>query len=169
MPGQDLHVDHAWDWDKEDLSKPAAQRFFEAYAHAVNTRTFGQGSMTRWYSSKVTYRSETGKVFQSADEMKAWMSELFFSFEKINHVPEYYLQYTEGGVFRVHAGFLRQFWLKGNTGEKPDTETPTSWVCEIGPGDEPDAYLGLQFKKVSLYWDKTKTVELLKRALPSDR
>jgi hypothetical protein len=124
--------------------------------------------MTKWYSSKAVYRSETGKIFHGADEMKAWMIDLFFSFEKINHISEYYVQYKIGDATKVHVGFRRQLWIKGNTGAEPDTDTPVAWICEIGPADEPDGHLGLQFKNVSLHWDKTKTVELLTKKLPSD-
>lgn len=166
---KNLYVDNAWTWTTSGPPKPLEQQFFDAYAEAVNSRTFAQGSMTRWYSSKTRYRSETGHIFHGAEEMKAWMSELFFSFEKIAHVPEYYLQYElDNGVVKVHAGFRRQLWIKGNNGDKPDTDTPAAWVCEIGPADEADGHLGLQFKDVSLYWDKSKTVALLKKKLPSD-
>lgn len=168
MTAQDLYVDNAWNWSTKDPTKPIQQQFFEAYADAVNSRTFAQGSMTRWYSSKTAYRSETGKVFHGAEEMQAWMTELFFTFEKIAHVPEYYIQYNVDGAVKIHAGFRRQLWIKGNTGDEPDTDTPVAWVCEIGPADEADGHLGLQFKDVSLYWDKTKTVALLKEKLPSD-
>ncbi|GIZ44721.1 hypothetical protein CKM354_000791200 [Cercospora kikuchii] len=131
--------------------------------------------MTKYYSPKVLFRSETGKLFHGAEEMKTWMKDLFFSFEKIQHVPEYYMQHSyktaEGQkVTKVHAQFRRLLWLKGNVGDEADVEAPVAWICEIGKADEADGdgYLGLQFKEVSLYWDKTKTVELLKRGLPSD-
>lgn len=166
---QDLYIDRAWDWSIPDPSKPTDQKFFEGYAEAVNSRTFTEGLMTKWYSSKTFYRSETGHVFHGAAEMREWMKELFFSFEKIAHVPEYYIRYKEGDEYRVHAGFRRQLWIKGNTSDVPDTDTPTSWVTIIGPADEPEGFLGLQFKDTSLYWDKTKTVALLKKALPSDK
>lgn len=166
---QDLYVDRAWDWTTTDPSKPEDQRFFEAYARAVNSRTFNEGPMTKWYSSKTVYRSETGRVFQGAAEMRERMEELFFSFEKIAHIPEYFIRYKEGDGYRVHAGFRRQLWLKGNTLDVPDTDTPTSWVTIIGPADKPEGYLGLQFKDTTLYWDKTKTVALLEKSLPSDK
>lgn len=168
MTANTLYVDNTWDWTKDDSDKPVEQRFFNGYARAVDSRTFGTGSMLKWYSSHVEYRSETGKVFHGADEMKAWMADLFFKFEKINHVPEYYLQYGDGEALKVHMGVRRQLWLKGNTGTEPDVDTPLAWVCEIGPADEPEGYLGLQFKAVNLYWDKAKTVALLQQRLPSD-
>lgn len=168
MAAQELYVDNAWDWSSENPAKPVEQRFFEAYAHAIDSRTFGQTSITKWYSSKVVYRSETGKVFHGADAMLAWMLDLFFRFEKIRHIPEYYIQYKVDGVMKVHVGFRRQLWIKGNTGDEPDTDTPCAWICEIGPAAEPDGTLGLQFKQVSIHWDKTKTVALLKKGLPSD-
>jgi hypothetical protein len=168
MAAQDLYVDNAWDQKSKDPTRPAEQRFFQAYGDAVDSRTFGQESMTKWYSSKVVYRSETGKLFHGANEMKAWMDELFFSFEKINHILEYYVQYKIGEATKVHVGFRRQLWIKGNVGAEPDTDTPVAWICEIGPTDDADGYLGLQFKHVSLHWDKTRTVEMLKKNLPSD-
>jgi hypothetical protein len=168
MTAQDLYVDRTWDWTTNNPSKPEDQQFFEGYAQAVNTRTFTQGPMTEWYSSTTKYRSETGAVFHGAEEMRGWMTELFFSFEKIDHVPEYYIHYKEGDEYRVHAGFRRRLWLKGNTSDEPDTDTPVAWVAVIGPADEPEGYLGLQFKDTSLYWDKTKTVDLLQKSLPSD-
>ncbi|OQN95651.1 hypothetical protein B0A48_18175 [Cryoendolithus antarcticus] len=124
--------------------------------------------MTKWYSSKTVYRSETGKVYHGAEEMKAWMTELFYSFEANKHIPEYYVQYKVDGATKIHVGFRRLLWIKGNTGPEPDTDTPVAWICEIGPADDPDAYLGLQFKTSSIHWDKTQTVALLKKKLPSD-
>lgn len=175
MPASDLYIDNAWTWTTEDPNKPSEQKFFEAYGRSVDSLTFAQTSMTQWYSSKVTFRSETGKLFHGAEEMKTWMKDLFFSFEKIKHVPEYYVQYSSKNAegkesMKVHAQFRRLLWLKGNTGDEPDVDTPVAWVCEVGKADEgdEDGYLGLQFKDVSLYWDKTKTVALLKKALPSD-
>jgi hypothetical protein len=165
---RDLYVDNAWQTDSTDPTRPAEQRFFEAYGDAVNSRTFERESMTKWYSSRVVYRSETGKVFHGADEMTAWMSELFFNFEKVHHIREYYVQYRIDKVTKVHVGFRRQLWIKGNVGAEPDTDTPVAWICDVGPTDESDGYLGLQFKNVSIHWDKTKTIELLKKNLPSD-
>ncbi|RXK34314.1 hypothetical protein BBD39_05635 [Arsenophonus endosymbiont of Bemisia tabaci Asia II 3] len=46
MAPHDLYVDRAWDWTITDPSKPEDQRSFEGYAHAVTTRTFGDGLMT---------------------------------------------------------------------------------------------------------------------------
>lgn len=107
--------------------------------------------------------------------MKKWMVGLFFSFERYRHVPEYYLQYTlddddEGkNHVKAHVGFRRQLWVKGNLSEIPDTDTPVAWVCTIGGEEEgEEGCLRLQFKGVSLYWDKTRTVELLGKKLPSD-
>lgn len=169
MAPHDLYVDRAWDWTVADPSKPEDQRFFEGYAHVVNTRTFGNGPMTRWYSSTTKYRSETGATYSGAEEMKDWTTELFFTFEKIDHFPEYFIHYKDGSEYRVHAGFRRRLWIKGNTSDVPDTDTPVTWVTVIGPSDDPEGYLGLQFKDTSLFWDKTKTVGLLKKLLPSDR
>lgn len=169
MAPHDIYVDNAWDWTVPDSSKPEDQKFFEGYAQAVNTRKFAESPLTIWYSSKTRFRSETGAVFNGAVEMKVWMTELFFSFEKIDHAAEYYMRYKDGEEYKVHAGFRRRLWLKGNTSDVPDTETPVAWVTVIGPADEPEGYLGLQFKDTNIYWDKTKTVGLLKKALPSDR
>ena len=58
--------------------------------------------------------------------------------------------------------------MKGNDSIDPDVDVPVAWVYEIGSADDSDGHLGPQFRKVSLYWDKTQTIGLLRKALPSD-
>jgi hypothetical protein len=168
MVQRDIHVEDPWVWGG-DAPKTSAEKFFEAYAHAVETRTFADTS-TQWYGDLTVYRSETGKVFYGPEEMKQWMSTLFFSFEKVEHLPEHYLEVPNSdGTVKVHASFQRRLWLKGNTGTEPDIDTPMAWMCTIGPAVGTEGYLGLHFRNVSLYWDKTRTVQLLGKALPSDQ
>ena len=152
-----------------DQPKTDAMKFFEAYAQAVESRTFGD-EITKWYGDSTVYRSETGKIFYGAEEMRQWMTALFFKFESLDHLPEHYLELPESDkTVKVQASFRRRLWLKGNTGAEPDIDTPMAWMCHIGPAKGGNGHLGLHFHDVQLYWDKTKTVELLGVALPSDK
>ncbi|KAK4496119.1 hypothetical protein PRZ48_012098 [Zasmidium cellare] len=111
---------------------------------------------------------ETLKEFHGVDAMAAWMRDLFIPFERINHVPETYLEYgNEDGSVTVHATFLRQFWLKGNVGEEPDSNTSVAWVAKVGKAETEDGFMGLQWKELNLFWDKTRIVGLFGK-LPSD-
>lgn len=168
MSSKQVFIQNPWIWGGNN-PKTDAMRFFEAYADAVENRTFGE-EITKWYGDLTVYRSETGKIFYGAEEMRQWMSTLFFSFEKVDHPPEHYLELPEDdGTSKVYASFRRRLWLKGNTGEEPDIDTPMAWMCHIGPAKGGNGYLGLHFHDVQLYWDKAKTVQLLGVALPSDK
>lgn len=168
MVQREIHVKDPWVWEDENASKTSAEKFFQVYGQSVNSRTFAD-TITQWYGDMTVFRSETGKVFHGAEEMKQWMSTLFFSFEKVEHIPEHYLEIPNSdGTVKVHASFRRRLWLKGNTSTEPDVDTPMAWMCSIGPAVGGEGYLGLHFRNVSLYWDKTRTVQLLGKVLPSD-
>lgn len=156
MPRTEAFISNPWIWYNDEEKTPT-QKFFEAYANAVNTRTFGEASITRWYAPSIVTRSETLKEFHGAQAMADWMRDLLIPFERINHIPETYLEYTNpDGTVCVHARFLRQLWLKGNTSDEPE------------PAETEDGYNGLQWKELQLFWDKTKLVSLFGK-LPSDK
>ncbi|KAF2159790.1 hypothetical protein M409DRAFT_29789 [Zasmidium cellare ATCC 36951] len=145
------------------------EKFFEAYANAVNTRAFSESPLTKWYAPSIVTRSETLKEFHGVQAMADWMRDLFIAFERINHIPETYLEYRNpDGTVTVHATFLRHFWLKGNKGEEPDSNTPVAWFAKVEPAETEDGYDGLHWKELQLFWDKTKLVELFEK-LPSDK
>jgi hypothetical protein len=130
MVQREIHIKDPWVWG---APKTSAEKFFEAYGQSVGARTFAD-QITKWYGDLTVYRSETGKVFYGAEEMKQWMSTLFFSFEKLEHIPEHYLEIPNSdGTVKVHASFRRRLWLKGNSSTEPDVDTPMAWICSIGP------------------------------------
>lgn len=167
MPRTEAFIANPWIWYNDEEKTPT-QMFFEAYANAVNTRTFDEAPMTRWYAPSVNTRSETLKEFHGAQAMADWMRDLFIPFERIHHIPETYLEHTNpDGTVSVYATCLWQFWLKGNMSDEPDSNTPLAWVAKVGLAETEDGYNGLQWKELQLFWDKTKLVSLFGK-LPSD-
>lgn len=49
----------------------------------------------------------------------------------------------------------RNIWVGERTEGEPDVSAPAFWVARIGKADEgcEEAFLGLHFKEVWLYWD----------------
>jgi hypothetical protein len=86
--------------------------------------------------------------------MWAWMKQIFGQFERLRHdlLKIRDIEQDDGSSV-VMVQMVRNLWMLGNTGEKPDVSAPTFWLCRIGPADHPDAFNGLQFKEVWLYWD----------------
>lgn len=121
MVQRDVHIEDPWVYGG-DAPKTSAQSFFESYAMGVDARMFAS-TITQYYGDLTVYRSETGKVFHGAEEMKQWMNTLFFSFERVQHLPEKYLEIANpDGTVKVHLSVRRRLWLKGNISNEPDTE-----------------------------------------------
>lgn len=97
--------------------------------------------------------------------MWAWMKKLFGQFEGLRHdiVNIWEIRQNDNSS-TLFVQMVRNIWIPGNKTEKPEVSAPTFWVCSIGTADNEDAFAGLQFKEVWLYWDTA----LLAPFLPKD-
>jgi len=139
---------------KDGSSLTAAQKFFLHYATAVDSKAFTEGSGLKYYSKDMVFHNQNNAEYHGADQMWAWMKQIFGQFERLRHdILQMWDIKQDDGTSLVMLRMVRNVWVLGNTGEEPNVSAPTFWVCKIGPADYADAHEGLQFKEVWLYWD----------------
>jgi hypothetical protein len=59
----------------------------------------------------------------------------------------------DDGTSQIYAQNVRNLWLLGNEGEKPDVSIPVTMIAIVGKSGSEKTPEGLQFKEVWLYWD----------------
>jgi len=94
------------------------------------------------------------------------MKQIFGQFERIRHdLLKIWDIKQDDGTSIVMVQMVRNLWMLGNTSENPGVSPPTFWLCTISPADHLDAFNGLQFKEVWLYWDTMLLVPFIKDAV----
>src|SRR6201996_4520289 len=143
-----------------------AQQLFVSYSDTVDSKGFTQGSGSKYYSKDVVFHNQNNAEYHGPDQMWAWMKKIFGQFERLRHDPlKIWDIKQDDGSSVVMVQMVRNLWVLGNTGEKPDVRAPTFWLCTIGPADHPDAFNGLQYKEVWLYWDTMLLKPFMKDAV----
>jgi len=90
--------------------------------------------------------------------MWPWMQRIFGQFARIQHpVKGMWEIEQDDGESLLMVRMVRNVWVEGGNGVdgEADVSAPAFWVARIGKADEgcEDAFLGLHFKEVWLYWD----------------
>ncbi|KAH8822098.1 hypothetical protein F5884DRAFT_111021 [Xylogone sp. PMI_703] len=94
-------------------------------------------------------------VYHGGDQMWTFMKQIFGSFSKLRHDLFHLVESVEpdGSTF-LSAQIRRNMWMLGNgKNESADVCAPFALLGKLGIGDHPDAFNGLQFKEVWIYWD----------------
>lgn len=147
---------------------PAA-KLFHAYVENVDTAAYNRQPQSKFYSNTVTFHNTNGATYNSADEMTAWMRELFAPFEKMNHTYDRLREIDNGdGTYALDIWATRHIWVKAKEreGEGPDVSVPLMYSCVVVPesgfsGTEQER---LRIKEVWLYWD----TGVLRDLVPAD-
>ena len=93
------------------------------------------------------------------------MKKLFGQFERLRHdILNVWEIKQDDASSLFFVQMVRNVWIPGNKTDKPEVSAPTFWVCKIVLADDEQAFEGLQFKEVWLYWDTA----LLAPFLPKD-
>ncbi|KAK6207704.1 hypothetical protein QIS74_12785 [Colletotrichum tabaci] len=151
-------------WEKDGPTTPA-QRFFQQYVNAVDSRGYDTGSGLKFYSSDVTFHNQNNAVYHGGDQMWVWMKKLFGVFERIHHDWIQLLEIKlDDGRSKIYTQNVRNLWVNGNKSETPSVSIPITMIAIIGKSNDDNTPEGLNFKEVWLYWDTS----LLTPFLPAE-
>lgn len=155
MPKLLSHVSRH-DGIKPGEGETPAQNFFLGYANAVDNYRYTEGSGLKYYSKDVVFHNQNGAEYYGGDQMWAWMKRLFGEFGRLQHpILQLWDIEEDDGTHTLFVQMIRNVWMHGNHSDKPDVSAPAFWVCKIGSADAdyPDAFMGIQYKEVWIYWD----------------
>jgi hypothetical protein len=146
---------HDGDWDEHTRSNKFLN-YIETYVLEVGLDTTLPYPNTKWYSPHAVFRDTTNVTYTGADAIKTWMLQLFSPFDKVTlqGLSFQVVDESDGPVVKatVNAEFQVAYYLHG---DPEPVFAPRLFVFTIenaeGEGDE--AYEGLQFTKILLYWD----------------
>ncbi|KAE8361669.1 hypothetical protein BDV27DRAFT_147623 [Aspergillus caelatus] len=163
MPRLRHHISGA-DWVAKGPQSPA-QEFFKNYVDTVDANGFENGSGTRFYAKDAIFHNQNNAQYHGGDEMWAFMKKLFGGFRRMRHdfINVFEIE-NDDSTIQLISQNVRNIWMPGNETDQPSVSIPMSWICQIGPADEPGTVNGLQYKEVWLYWDTA----LLAPFLPED-
>jgi len=140
-------------WRKGSF-ETASQRFFAEYAKTVDNYGFTSGSGSRFYGKDVVFHNQNNVDYHGSDQMWSWMKQIFGQFEHLRHDIHWAWDIEQtNGESKLIVQMTRNIWIKGSHAKEPEVSAPAMFICTIGPADHPDAFEGLQFKEVWLYWD----------------
>lgn len=152
MPKLISHITGA-QWESNGPSTPT-QRFLQQYVATVDSKGYDFGSGLKFYSEDVTFHNQNNAVYHGGEQMWAWMKKLFAVFERIRHDWVHLVEIErDDGTSQIYAQNLRNLWLLGNEGEKPDVSIPVTMIAIVGKSGDGKTPEGLHFKEVWLYWD----------------
>lgn len=141
-----------------------ALRFIHNYFEAVSADLSLPYPDTKYYAPSTTFFDTKNVTYHGASTIKTWMLELFSPFDKVALKAFSIIlidESTEKQVFyTVTVETMVSFFMKGD--EVP-ISVPRIFVFEIKDTETEDGYDGLQFSKVSLYWDTALLVNEISR------
>lgn len=155
MPKLLSHISNP-DGIKPGEGETPAQNFFLDYGNTVDNYRFTEGSGLKYYSKDLVFHNQNGAEYHGGDQMWAWMKRLFAEFGRLQHqIHQMWDIEEEGGTHTLSGQVIRNIWMPENHSDKPDVSVPMFWLSKVGPADADyaDAFMGLQFKEVWLYWD----------------
>lgn len=139
-------------------------RYIEHYVLDVGMDTKLLYPKRKYYSSECVFRNTTNVTYVGADAIHEWMLRLFAPFEKLTleGLSFQIVDESEGEniKYTVNAEFQMKYFLHG---DPEPILAPRLFVFTIENADSSDAWDGLQFTKVLLYWDTALVMNEVKK------
>jgi hypothetical protein len=154
---------HDGDWT-EETRENRSLRYIEHYILDVEMDTRLLYPNRKYYSSDCVFRDTTDVTYVGADAIHDWMLKLFAPFSKVTleGLSFQVVDESEGekSKYTVNAEFQVKYFLHA---DPEPIFAPRLFVFTIENADSPEAWDGLQFTKVLLYWNPALVGNEVKR------